>query len=147
FMLLFASAMGHLLRTVQAPRVILATMILLPLLIIGQTSLGLKWGRDRRLSYPAMVDWSRLPHPDPVPYGRDGLSFFGWFRSVREAAPQACRYLLSVGELYDASWNFDLPGALWSELPNHVAIAHQSDLKKWKPERWRYPPHFVAIEN
>jgi hypothetical protein len=119
----------------------------LALLCVVQTSLGLAWDRNRLAGYPTGVAWNVVPHPRAAQYGREGQSFYAYFRGVREATPDACRHVFSLAELFDGLWNFDIPGALWSELPDHVAVASRAQLKSWKADRWRYPPRLMSSED
>ena len=44
----------------------------------------------------------------------------------------------SLDEIRDGSWNLDIMGSLWSELPSHEVIAEPGEVSGW-----RYPPRAV----
>ncbi|MSP61466.1 MAG: hypothetical protein EXR72_14190 [Myxococcales bacterium] len=144
--LLLARALGELFPPrSKRPRRLVAVWAALALLVAGQTALGLKWGPAFRATYVATAPWDVVPHPEPMMYGREGQSWFEYFRRIRERSPNACRHGFTIGELADASWNFDLSGSLWSELPDHLAIGESAQIAAMRVARWRFPPRIMPV--
>jgi hypothetical protein len=116
----------------------LAVAVLLSLLIVAQTAGALRYQHQQRASYPTLKTWIG-PHPPAAFYGREGQPFYAYFRALRRAHANACRYVLAQGEISEGSWNLDLMGSLWSELPEHVIVGDAAEMK-----RYRFPPRGIA---
>jgi hypothetical protein len=116
--------------------------VLLGVLVLTQVSLGVRWQRKALAAYPHLEQPNALPHPERAWYGRDGKSWFGWFRDIRQTHPQACRYVFSLEDVIDGSWNFDITASLHSEVPAHLVIGDPGAVV-----RWRYPPHMLKLED
>lgn len=135
--LLIASALSHV-PSLRARRLTAAALALITMI---QGTLAVRWEHRYLAFYPALPAYSTLPHPERSWYGREGRSFFGYYRRLRQTTPQACRHVFALIELWEGSWNFDIPASLWSELPDHLAIG-DADLVK----TWRFPPRTVTLE-
>jgi hypothetical protein len=116
---------------------------LLSVIIVVQTAFGLRWASRERASYRTTRPWSELPQPATQLYGRDGLGWYGYFRRLRRENPHACRFVFVVTEFNSGWWNFDLMGALWSELPNHLTIGPPGNIIDRPLPAWRYPINFM----
>jgi hypothetical protein len=113
----------------------------LALVSVAQLTLARRWQREALSHYPNLPSYNVMPHPVPSFYGRDGQSFFAYYRHLRERTPQACRHVFSLFEIWEGYWNFDNPGSLWSELPDHIALGDTAEVRKW-----RYPPRTLTVE-
>jgi hypothetical protein len=118
-----------------------AAAIGLVLLFAVELQLGLGWARTRMARAPELPSYLVLPHPYTAWDGRAGKSWFAYFRSVREAHPQACRYVLALAELWEGSWKTDIPASLWSELPNHLVLGEPEQVSGW-----RDPPRMATVD-
>lgn len=98
---------------------------------------------QRRL-HPSVADWTRLPHAGEAFYGRDGMSWFAFFRELRKVQPDACRYLFALGEASEGWWNPDLSGSLFSEL--HQPIFLVGDPASMGQSRYQQPPIVTPAE-
>jgi hypothetical protein len=105
-------------------------------LSLVQLRLGLDWTFRQRSSYA-----------QPSAYGRDGMSWFDYFRHIRRANPTACRYVFSLDEIENGNWNLDLTGSLWSELPNHLALVTDAEMPRSKPASWRFRVNFALLND
>ena len=103
-----------------------------------QLTLGLAWAQRHRDGYTALECPPPEVHPATAYYGRDGKSWVAYFRDIREAHPDACAYVFDLDELDEGRWWQEVPGALWSELPDHVVLGLRS-----RGRQWRYPPRIV----
>jgi 4-amino-4-deoxy-L-arabinose transferase-like glycosyltransferase len=112
---------------------------------VVQLGFGLRWTIAQRKSYVATMPWGQVGHSPSMYDGRDGKSWFDYFRNIRRAHPDACRYVFAMAELHDGNWNLDITGALWSELPNHLAILSDDQVSKLRPEAWRYPIQTATV--
>lgn len=106
---------------------------------------GLDWSRRQRAKFVTAKDWNRPPHPESMWYGRQGLSFYDYFYTLRRSQPRACLFVLSLGELSAGGWNFDIPASLWSELPDHLALVNDDLATQLKPQTWRVPPKWQHV--
>jgi hypothetical protein len=95
--------------------------------------------------HPTLDTWTKLPHVNKESfYGRDGMSWFQFFRGIREAAPRACRYGFAFGEVNEGWWNPDLSGSLFSELRAPVFLV--GDPKSVGTSRYYQPPVVTPAE-
>jgi hypothetical protein len=107
-------------------------------LALAQAALGWRWQRAQLAGYPLEPKFAR-PHTEPYWYGREGRSWYAYFRALKRAHPRACRFLFALDEVSDGRWNLDIMGALYSELPRHEVIAPAAALRDW-----RFPPHALT---
>ncbi len=113
--------------------------------VVGQLVLAQRWDANRLAIYPYAQTYTKLPHPEASWYGRDGQSFYGYFRRIRQRTPQACRHVLTTFEAAEGQWNFDQPASLWSELPDHVLLGDPRFVAGWRaPLRVMTPARFIA---
>jgi hypothetical protein len=117
----------------------------LALLIVFQTALGLRWARRERASYVTTKPWAELPHPPNQIFGREGRGWFGYFRRLRQQNPQACRFVFVASELDTGWWNFDMVGALYAELPDHLSIGPPGIPLTRPLSSWRYHIKFATV--
>ncbi len=136
--LLVACAAGALGRHPKR-RYLHALALGLTALVAVQLGLGLRWDRKRRASYATLQTWLVLPHPASAWFGREGQPWYGYFRGLRERAPSGCRHVFALEEVLEGSWNFDIMGTLWSELPGHLVVGDPK-----KVAGWRFPPRIVS---
>lgn len=101
-------------------------------LLCVQISLAVLWQRQTLASYATNIDWSARPHPSSAFYGRDGRSWFGYFRELKKAHPNAKQFVFEKGELSEGQWNFDVIGSLASELPEPIALASTASQNQWR---------------
>ena len=109
------------------------------LLCLAVTQLSLAWRWDLRTlaARPTMKSWMP-PVPPGAWYGRNGQSWFGYFRTLARGHRGACAFLFRVQEVDFGDWQFDFDAALWSELPNHYLIGDRS-----ATAFWRYTPRMI----
>jgi hypothetical protein len=105
-------------------------------IVFVQCALAGRWDQHRLANYPTLPTWLG-PHPRDGWYGREGKSWYAYFRGVRLLHPGACRHVLALDEIADGRWNLDVVGSLWSELPAHEVIAPGG------VKGWRFPPRTV----
>lgn len=103
-----------------------------------QLGLGLRWAARHRAEYASLPCPPPQVHPSSTNYGRDGKSWVKYFRDLREAHPQACAFVFDVDEISEGAWWQEIPGALWSELPDHVVLGLKSQV-----QLWRHPPRMA----
>ncbi|HZS38895.1 MAG TPA: hypothetical protein VFF06_18810 [Polyangia bacterium] len=139
--LLAAAAWGELGERARRRGVRLAVIGALAAMTIAQTALAARWDHRRLAGYATLPSWIGT-HPREAWYGREGQSWYGYFRGVRRAHPDACRYVLALDEISDGRWNLDILGALWSELPTHVAVF---DPARGSVNGWRFKPNAVSL--
>ncbi len=116
-------------------RAVIAGLILLA---VAQTALGVRWALREKATYVTTRPWAQMPPPPTQVYGREGQSWFGYFRGLRRAHPQACTFVFVVTEFNSGFWNFDMVGALLSELPDHLALEHPGHVPQRPVDTWRY---------
>jgi hypothetical protein len=121
----------------------IATLLVAGILI--QTVLGLRWAAHERASYRTTLPWAELHKPPTQVYGRDGLGWFGYFRRLRHENPHVCRFVFVVSEFSSGWWNFDLVGALWSELPDHLTIGVEPVALDRPLSIWRFPIKYMSL--
>jgi hypothetical protein len=109
-------------------------------LVALQLVLALGWDRSFLAARPRLASWVG-PIPDDGWYGRDGQSYFAFFRAVGGRAPGACRYVFRLEEMRFGDWQFDVLAALWSELPRHLLIGDPAVIA-----RWRFKPNLATRE-
>jgi hypothetical protein len=92
-------------------------VVSLTMVIVWNGVRAAEYSHTAKKRHPTLETWTQLPHKNKESfYGRDGMSWFQFFRGIREAAPGACRYVFAWGELNEGGWNPDIPGSLFSEL-------------------------------
>jgi hypothetical protein len=133
--LLFAALLGAAKR-----RMVLAPLLALALAVLSvwNGARALDYNVIERSAHPSLDTWTRLPHPGNAFYGRDGMSWFAFFRGVRKVKPDACRYLFALGEANEGWWNPDLSGSMFSELPAPIFLI--GDPASMRESRYRQPP-------
>jgi hypothetical protein len=97
-----------------------------------------------RWKHPSLPTWTQPPHPGDAFYGRDGMSWYAFFRGVKAVQPKACRYLFALGEASEGWWNPDLSGSMFSELPAPIFLI--GDPKSMGASRYRQPPIVTPAE-
>lgn len=117
----------------------------LGVIIVLQTALGLRWSFRELATYRTTRPWAELPQPAHQLYGRDGRSWYAYFRALRKAHPEACRFVFVVTEFNSGWWNQDLIGALWSELPDHLTVEHPAIPIERPLWSWRHAPKFLPL--
>ena len=137
--LLGAALLGVLARSPQAKALAMGALVVL---IVWNARGAVEYGRHARRLHPSLRTWNALPHPEVAFYGRDGMSWFQFFRGIREVAPNACRYLLAFGEASEGWWNPDLMGSLLSELRAPVFLV--GDTRVMRHSRYYTPPMVSA---
>ncbi len=138
FAISIAGLLGDWSKTAKLRKPIAAV---LALAIAAQVGLWWRWDRARLASYPTLPSWIMRWHPPEAFYGRDGKSWFAYFRSLKRAHPNACRFVLAYEEIMDGKWNNDIDAALWSELPNHVVLGYPGLVRFW-----RFPPKIYSVD-
>lgn len=122
-----------------------ASLTLIAAVVAAQLALGLRWTVHEQARYKTTSSWSSLPHPEPMQLGREGKSFFRYFRDLERDHRDACTLVLSYGEIADSTWNFDITGALYSEVHSHLVLADDAMLARYRPSYRRVVPHFAKL--
>ena len=99
-------------------------------LIVWNAARGYDWSMEHRRSHATLKSWIPLPHPNDAFYGRDGKPWFQFFREVHEVAPNACRYLLAVGEGLGGLVEPDLMGSMFSGAAR-PGVSHPATRGRW----------------
>jgi hypothetical protein len=79
-------------------------------------------------------------------FGREGKSWFRYFRDLDREHRDACTLVLSYGEIADSTWNFDITGSLYSEVHDHLVLIDQAMMNRFSPTHRRVVPHWVRAE-
>ena len=108
-----------------------------------QFSLGVRWPGHQHAKFIAPQPWNQLPHPESMFYGREGKSWFQYFRDLRREHRDACQIVLSYAEVADGTWNYDVMAGLWSEIPDHLTIATDGQSATLKSSPPKQAPHWV----
>jgi len=143
FVFLAAALLGEL-RQRAAARVYSAVTLALALVVIPtQLALGLRWTVLEQRRYQTTASWNRFPHPESMQYGREGKSWFHYFRDLNRAHRDACALVFSYGELADSTWNYEITGALYSEVRSHLVLVDDAMLARFRPAQRRVVPRLV----
>jgi hypothetical protein len=117
------------------------------LVIVAQLALGLRWTMHEHARYQTTSSWNHFPHPEPMQFGREGKSWFRYFRDLDRQHRDACTLVLSYGEIADSTWNFDITGSLYSEVHAHLVLVDQSMMTRFAPTRRRVVPRWAPAES
>ena len=117
------------------------------LVIVVQLALGLRWTMHEHARYQTTSSWNRFPHPEAMQFGREGKSWFRYFRDLDRQHRDACTLVLSYGEIADSTWNFDITGSLYSEVRSHLVLIDQGMMARFAPTRRRVVPHWAPAES
>jgi hypothetical protein len=112
--------------------------ISLTMVIVWNAARAAEFSDGGRHQHPSLATWTALPHPNDSFYGRDGMSWFAFFRGIHQVAPNACRYVFALGEASEGWWNPDLSGSLFSEL--HAPVLLIGEPKSMGASRYQQPP-------
>ncbi len=100
-------------------------------IVVWQVATGLGWRGHEVATYDTL-DRTVLGRSAP---GYHGLppqgSFLRHFRSLREANPRACTFVLDFSEVRLGRWNPDLTGSIWSEIPRHEVLVAPAVMAGW----------------
>lgn len=118
---------------------------IIALVIPLQLALGLRWSIKEQARYVTTSSWNSFPHPEPMQFGREGKSWFKYFRDLDRAHRDACTVVLSYGEIADSTWNFDITGSLYSEVHDHMVVIDDDMLRRFQPTARRVVPHLVRV--
>ena len=80
-------------------------------------------------------------------FGREGKSWFDYFRSLDRAHRDACTLVLSYGEIADSTWNFDITGSLYSEVKSHIVLVDDEMMARFRPTARRVVPHLLHVRD
>jgi hypothetical protein len=141
---LLAILLGELKR-LELRKIAFAIVAVIALVIPIQFAYGLRWSIKERARYVTTASWNRLPHPEPMQFGREGKSWFDYFRDLDRQHRDACTLVLSYGEIADSTWNFDITGSLYSEVRDHIVVIDDDMLARFRPTARRVVPHLVHI--
>jgi hypothetical protein len=141
FVFLGALALGQLAQTSAKRKFLIATVALAAIVAPIQFALGLRWSLREQARYVATSSWNATPHPEPMQYGREGKSWFHYFRDLGREHRDACTLVLSYGEVSDSTWNFDITGSLYSEVKNHMVVLDDGMDARFRPRSRRVVPH------
>jgi hypothetical protein len=140
---ILAIVLGELRQRAALRKVALAIVVAIAVLTPVQFALGLRWSIKEQARYVTTSSWNRFPHPEPMQFGREGKSWFKYFRDLDRAHRDACTLVLSYGEIADSTWNFDITGSLYSEVRNHMVVINDDMLTRFHPTARRVVPHLV----
>jgi hypothetical protein len=142
--MLIAFYLGELVARAPRRTVVIAVTAASLAISVAQFALGVRWVGIQHAHFYAPQSWNKQPHVDAMFYGREGKSWFQYFHDLRRDHRDACQIVLSYGEVSDGSWNYDVVGSLWSELPGHLVVADDHDAAGLKRAPPREPPRWVA---
>jgi hypothetical protein len=144
---LLAILLGELRRRSALRKLGLAIVVVVALVIPVQSAVGLRWSVKERARYLTTSSWNRFPHPEPMQFGREGKSWFDYFRSLDRAHRDACTLVLSYGEIADSTWNFDITGSLYSEVKSHIVLVDDDMMARFRPNARRVVPHLLHVRD
>ena len=73
-------------------------------------------------------------------YGRDRLSWIGYFRMLHRSNPQACRFVFATSDFPGIRWNHEVTAGLATQLPAYAMVGTWGDIAKWKFKPFLIPP-------
>jgi hypothetical protein len=129
-------------RTIAAATTVIALVI-----VPAQFALGLRWSVREQARYITTSSWNQFPHPEPMQYGREGKSWFRYFRDLERNHRDACTLVFSYGEIVDSAWNFDITGSLYSEVHSHLVVANDDMIARFRPNHHRVVPHWLRAND
>lgn len=138
-----AYLIGELLQRQALRKIAFAIAVVIALVIPVQSALGLRWSLKEQARYVTTSSWNRFPHPEPMQFGREGKSWFKYFRDLDREHRNACTLVLSYGEIADSTWNFDITGSLYSEVRSHMVVINDDMMARFRPTARRVVPHLV----
>jgi len=65
-------------------------------------------------------------------YGRDKLSWIGYFRKLQRAQPGACRFVFGIDEFPGIRWNHEVTAGMATQLPAYALVGWPAEIFKWK---------------
>lgn len=116
-----------------------AAAVGLCLVALAQLAGGLRQDRAQLRQYPPFSAWREGKVKSGMCCGRDGQSWYGYFHGIRQRHPRACAYVFAPLEVRDGTWDYDMIGTLWSELPEHVVVGDPAAYRAH-----RYPPRVLS---
>jgi len=143
FTFLAAILLGELGKRGANRKLVWATVIAVAILAPIQFGMGLRWSLHEQARYVTTASWNQFPHPEPMQFGREGKSWFHYFRNLGREHRDACTVVLSYGEIADSTWNFEITGSLYSELKSHLVVADDGMIARFRPNARRVVPHLV----
>jgi hypothetical protein len=144
---LFAIVLAELRQRDRLRKLAVALVVVIGLVIPVQFAFGLRWSIKERARYVTASSWNRFPHPEPMQYGREGKSWFNYFRDLDRAHRKACTLVLSYGEIADSTWNFDITGSLYSEVHDHIVLIDDDMMARFRPTVRRVVPHLLSVRD
>lgn len=72
-------------------------------------------------------------------YGRDNLSWIGYFRKLQRSQPTACRFVFAIDDFPGIKWNHEVTAGLATQLPAYALVGWPMEIFKWK-----YPPPLLT---
>ncbi len=76
--------------------------------------------------------WTQILHLQPPGYHtREGMTWFGYARTLRRKTPLACGYVFSLDEVLHARYQLEIQSALLSELPGLVVVGDPALVADW----------------
>jgi hypothetical protein len=143
---LAASLLGRWRRFATRRALARSALAIALLVASAQGALGLRWTVQEQARYVTTQSWNQFPHPEPMQYGREGKSWFRYFRDLDREHRKACTLVLSYGEIADSTWNFDILGSLYSEVHSHLVVADDDMIATFQPRERRVVPHLVRAK-
>jgi len=140
---LVASLLGRWHRLARRRWLATSSLLLVFLVACTQLVVGLRWSVREQARYVTTSSWNEFPHPDQMRYGREGKSWFRYFRDLEREHRNACALVLSYGEIADSTWNFDITGSLYSEVHEHLAIVDDAMIAQFLPDQRRVVPRLM----
>ena len=117
-------------RTLAVRGVAAATLVL----IVVQTATAM--GNTRRWH----AELPYFPRGLNDYYGRDQLSWIGYFRKLGRQYPHACRFVFSTREFSGIRYNHEVTAGLATQLPAYAMVGTWGDIFKWKFKPYLIPP-------
>ena len=142
---LLAILLGELRKRETMRKAVFAIVAVIALVTPVQFAFGLRWSLKEQASYVTTSSWNRFPHPEAMQFGREGRSWFKYFRDLGRDHRDACTVVLSYGEIADSTWNFDITGSLYSEVRDHIVVIDDNMLARFRPTTRRVVPHLVRV--
>jgi hypothetical protein len=144
---LLAILLAELRRRERLRKLAVALVVVIALVIPVQFAFGLRWSIKERARYVTTSSWNRFPHPEPMQFGREGKSWYGYFHDLARAHRDACTLVLSYGEIADSTWNFEITGSLYSEVKSHIVLVNDEMIARFRPSARRVVPHLMNVKD